>query len=165
MDPKSFKQLILPHSDAMYRMAFYVTGDRDDSLDAVQESVASLWEHREALYQISDLKAYALTTAKRHAIDILRRRPGMSMTIDSLSAHPDPDADSGRQTEHADTLSRVRELMKSLTPNERQIIELRSQADCSIDEIASITGLKEDNVRQVLSRARRKLKELYKKII
>jgi len=165
MDSTTFKQLILPHSDAMYRMAYYVTADRDDALDAVQESVASLWEHRGELSGVQDVKSYAVTTAKRHAINILRRRTNPTAPLDSATMVPDPDADTALRIEHSDTLSKVRSLMESLSPNEQQVIRLRSQAECSISEIASITGLKETNVRQLISRARRKLKELYIKII
>lgn len=165
MDSTTFKQLILPHSDAMYRMAYYVTADRDDALDAVQESVASLWEHRSELSGVQDVRSYAVTTAKRHAITILRRRTNPTDSMDSATMVPDPDADTALKVEHSDALSKVRSLMESLTPNEQQVIRLRSQAECSISEIASITGLKEDNVRQLMSRARRKLKELYSKII
>lgn len=165
MDSTTFKQLILPHSDAMYRMAYRVTADRDDALDAVQESVASLWERRGELSDVQDVKSYAVTTAKRHAINILRRRTGSTDPLDSATMVPDPDADTARRIEHSDTLSKVRSLMESLSPNERQVIRLRSQAECSISEIASITGLNETNVRQLISRARRKLKELYGKII
>ena len=149
----------------MYRMAYYVTNDRADALDAVQETVASLWEHRERLSDVQDIKAYVLTAAKSHAIDILRRRMHAVDPIDAHGAYPDPNADTMKRLEHSDTLTKVRELIKSLTPGEQQVLKLRSQAECSISEIASVTGLKEDNVRQLLSRARRKLKDLYKKII
>lgn len=165
MDSTTFKQLILPHSDAMYRMAYYVTADRDDALDAVQESVASLWEHRGELSAVQDVRSYAVTTAKRHAINILRRRTFATDPMDYATMVPDPDSDTASRVEHPDMLSKVRSLMKSLSSNEQQVIRLRSQAECSISEIASITGLKEDNVRQLISRARRKLKELYNNII
>ncbi|MCM1504021.1 MAG: sigma-70 family RNA polymerase sigma factor [Muribaculum sp.] len=166
MDTVSFKQLVLPHSDAMYRTAFYVTHDRDDALDSVQESVADLWEHRDALEGVADIRAYVMTTVKHHALDLLRRRPFAGESIeDAGAAIPDNSADTASRVEHSDTLAKVMDLTSSLSDNERRILLLRSQSDCSVDEIASVTGLKEDNVRQILSRARRKLKELYKKII
>ena len=106
-------------------MAYYVTADRDDALDAVQNAVASLWENRDELDRVTDMKAYAIVAAKRHAIDLIRRRIHKAEPIDSASACADPDA---------------------------------------VKEIASITGYSEENVRQILSRARRKIKELYNRI-
>ncbi len=165
MDTVSFKRLVLAHSDAMYRTAFYVTHDRDDALDSLQESVADIWEHRDALEKVSDIKAYLTTTVRHHAIDIIRRRPYLGEPIEATGTNsPDNGTDIALKVEQADTLAQVMELTKSLTYNERRILLLRSQADCSVGEIASVTGLKEDNVRQILSRARRKLKELYKQL-
>ena len=148
----------------MYRMAYYVTADRDDALDAVQNAVASLWENRDELDRVTDMKAYAIVAAKRHAIDLIRRRMHKAESIDSASACADPDADTMRRIEHADALSKVKILMESLNRNEREVMRLRSQAECSVKEIASITGYSEENVRQILSRARRKIKELYNRI-
>lgn len=165
MDATSFKQLILPHSDAMFRKAYYVTADRDDAMDAVQEAIAALWEHRHELSSVRDIRSYALATAKRQALTLLRRRTATSDISTIAIAYLDPNSDTAQQIEHSDELSIVKKLMESLSPKERLIMKLRAQAECSIDEIASITGLTDDNIRQILSRSRRKLKELYNNFV
>jgi RNA polymerase sigma-70 factor (ECF subfamily) len=55
----------------------------------------------------------------------------------------------------------VIELMSQLPPQQQEVMKLRTWGDCSLQEIAEITGMSHDNARTLLSRARRKLKELY----
>ena len=39
MDSTTFKKMILPHYEEMYRVAYIILEDRHDAFDAVQEAV------------------------------------------------------------------------------------------------------------------------------
>ena len=67
-----------------------------------------------------------------------------------------------RQVEISDQLRQVRQLIEELPPNQRQVIRLRGMEDCSLEEIAQITGFSDTNVRTLLSRARKYIKEKLK---
>ena len=55
--------------------------------------------------------------------------------------------------------------MNKLPEQQRQVLQLRAFNECSFEEIESITGLTSVNVRTLLSRGRRRLKELYNQVI
>jgi RNA polymerase sigma-70 factor (ECF subfamily) len=165
MDATTFKEIILSRYGDMYRMAYAIVQDSDDAKDVVQDAVARMWVHRRELTGVESPGAFCTTTVKRVAIDLLRarsRRPDAVEQIDDESA-PRTDAHAG--IEDADILRQVERMLDALPPNQREVIRLRSHADCSIDEIASITGLTQANVRQLLSRARRSLKQLADKLL
>lgn len=63
--------------------------------------------------------------------------------------------------EAKDSLSRIEALLEKLPANQRRVIVLTSIAGLSQDEITEATGISGGNVRVLLSRGRKKLKELF----
>ena len=57
----------------------------------------------------------------------------------------------------------IRYLISRLPENQRQVIRLRGIDDCSMDEIEQITGLNAVNIRVLLSRARKIIREQFDK--
>ena len=56
----------------------------------------------------------------------------------------------------------MQELINRLPQNQRQILRLRSIDDCTMEEIEQITGLTAVNIRVLLTRARKTLREQIK---
>ena len=55
------------------------------------------------------------------------------------------------------------ELIEQLPENQRQVIRLRGIEDCSYEDIEQITGLSSSNIRTLLSRARKLIREKLEK--
>jgi len=55
----------------------------------------------------------------------------------------------------------VRRLAATLGETQRKVFMMATFGECDNDEIVRATGLSEANVRQLLSRARKRIKELY----
>lgn len=62
--------------------------------------------------------------------------------------------------EHHERLDRVMQMMNCLPERQKRILLLRSVQDLSMEEIGQVTGLTEVNVRTLLSRARKRLREM-----
>lgn len=157
MDRKEFEQEILPMYRRMYAVCVTIVRDRDEASDAVQEAFAKLWEHRDLLDNVNSYEAYAMTTVKHICVNRLRISSSLDDSIDKTS-EPSTDDD---QVEDRSEVELVKRLMSQLPPGQRKILTLSSIGVYSNQEIAEITGESEANVRQLLSRARKKLKELY----
>jgi RNA polymerase sigma-70 factor (ECF subfamily) len=72
----------------------------------------------------------------------------------------DPAPDASQQTETADSLSMAfLVLLESLSPAERAVFLLREVFDYGYDEIAEVVGKSEENCRQILVRARRRIEK------
>lgn len=163
MNSSAFKHLLLPHYRRMYSTAMVILRNSDDASDAVQEAFTRLWERRDELPNIDNSEAYCVTTIKRICIDRLRSK---TVTINDITE--DTLLISDNSDIHADnreSLQLVTLLMNQLPEQQRQVLQLRAFNECSFEEIESITGLTSVNVRALLSRGRRRLKELYNQVI
>lgn len=159
MDSSAFKRLLLPHYRQMYVTAMTILRNSDDASDAVQEAFTRLWEKRDDLPNIDNPEAYCVTTIRRICIDRLRRTtyPINDLTEDTLLISDDSD----EQADNRESIQLVTLLMNKLPEQQRQVLQLRAFNDCSFEEIESITGLTGVNVRTLLSRARRRMRELF----
>ena len=159
MDSSAFKRLLLPHYRQMYVTAMTILRNSDDASDAVQEAFTRLWEKRDDLPNIDNPEAYCITTIRRICIDRLRRTPYPinNLTEDTMLISDDSD----EQADNRESIQLVTLLMSKLPEQQRQVLQLRAFNDCSFEEIESITGLTGVNVRTLLSRARRRMRELF----
>lgn len=163
MNASMFKQIVMPYYQKMYAVAMAMVRNNDDAKDIVQEAVTRLWEKRHEFANIENTQAYCITTTRHIAIDYIRSRH-ISDEITDNEMRLSSERNTEQIVESADNLSRVIDLMDRLTPQQRQVLELRCYNGCSMEEIASSTGLTPVNVRSILSRARQRLKELYNRL-
>ncbi len=161
MNAHTFKELLLPHSRKMYAMAMTILKNDDDARDVVQDTLAKLWERRNELDNIQNTEAYCITMTKNICIDRLRRTQcsGYNIDVQYETLHLTSN-ETISQIEARDRLNNVTQLMALLPAQQQKILGLRAISDCSVEEIEQITGLSSVNIRTLLSRARRKLKEL-----
>ena len=68
------------------------------------------------------------------------------------------------QVERHDAVEQVKQIIGTLPEHQQQVITLRDMEDCSFEEIAEQTGLTAVNIRMLLSRARRTIRERFKRL-
>ncbi len=164
MDANEFKRRFLPCQMKLYRTAYTLTGNAQDAEDMVQEAYVRLWDKRNELTHIESPEAYGVTLVKHLCLDLLRKNHRQTATCTpeevTLTAEDSP----GTRTETHDEADCLRQLIDRLPVNQRQVMWLRDVDGCSYNEIAQITGLSDVNIRVLLSRARKMIREQYKKI-
>ena len=162
MEAETFKQRFLPFHPKLYRIALALVESPEDAEDILQEAYARLWSKRASLEAVQNPEAFAITIVRNLCLDFLRS-PRSNSRSEPLEAITLPSEDSpDQQVELRDQLRQVRRLIEELPPNQRQVIRLRGMEDCSLEEIAQITGFSDANVRTLLSRARKYIKEKLK---
>lgn len=160
MDASEFKQRFLPFHRKLYCVAFSLTGNREDAEDMVQDAYLRLWDRRDELDRVVNAEAFCVTVLKNVCFNALRSRKPISATEDETMPVA-ADVDVGREVESRDAVSVVSELIKRLPPNQRQVIVMRDVGDCPYEEIEAATGMSAGNIRTLLSRARKKIKEQF----
>lgn len=165
MDAAEFKQQFLPCHPKLYRAAFRLMGNAQDAEDMVQEAYLKLWNKRDELADVQHTEAYCITLVKNLCYDALRR------------IHPDEDGrtpeelplatdtNTAREVEQRDEANQVRRLIGRLPEQQKRVILLRDVNDCSFEEIEQATGLSAVNIRVLLSRARKKIREQYNQLM
>lgn len=152
-----FSEKFLPLYSKLYTIATAILGDvNGEAQDAVQDTMVKIWNSGKALTTIKNAEGYAVAVLRTTAIDILRKRhyvTDINQAAElSTDAPPDPDGTA--------FLERVIDM---LPPNQQEVIRLSAYNNMSTDEIAATTGLTPGNTRQLLSRARKKIKDIYAK--
>ena len=69
-----------------------------------------------------------------------------------------------QEVELKDEASIVKRIIGALPEQQRQIVKMRDVDDCSYEEIEQVTGLTAVNIRVLLSRARKKIREQFNAI-
>ena len=106
----------------------------DDVVDVVQVAFVDLWRNRARYDPARSLQAWALTIARRRAIDYLRTRPRAAALLGAVT---DPASEDGRDlaTRVAET-AHVRAALSALPRAQREAIELAYYGDLTQREIA-----------------------------
>ena len=164
MPASLFKQLLLPLYPRLQRVALRLLGNAEDAEDIVQEVYMKLWSKRDALPDVQDVEAYCVTLTKNMCIDRLRIAEADKADVDEVPTMLAATDDVEAQVERHDAVEQVQRIIGTLPEHQQQVITLRDMEDCSFEEIAEQTGLTAVNVRMLLSRARRTIRERFKKL-
>lgn len=139
----------------------------DDSVDdALQEAFMRLWNRRSDFDSSNVVEGVAVTTVRNICLDTLRRN--------AVRRHDDIDETSSVATiidDSSDDEQEKRELYgevsalinSQLSERDRTILYLRDRDGWEMDEIAQEMGISEANVRVILSRSRKTIRQIYLK--
>jgi RNA polymerase sigma-70 factor, ECF subfamily len=161
---EAFGDLVTLHERAVYRVAVTALGNRDDALDAAQETFVVAWRKLAGFRGDASFRTWLLTIAWRKALDHRRARhvSWRRMKISSATDDPDPidslahgDADPERAIVAQDLALRVREEIGRLSPKLRDALLLAASGEYSYGEIALMLGVPLGTVKWRVSEARR----------
>lgn len=164
MPASLFKQLLLPLYPRLQRVALRLLGNVEDAEDMVQEVYMKLWSKRDALPDVQDVEAYCVTLTKNMCIDRLRMAEVEKEDVDEMPTMLAATDDVEVQVERRDAVEQVKQIIETLPEHQQQVITLRDMEDCSFEEIVEQTGLTAVNIRMLLSRARKTIRERLKKL-
>ena len=164
MPTSLFKQLLLPLYPRLQRVALRLLGNTEDAEDMVQEVYMKLWSKRDALPDVKEVEAYCVTMTKNMCIDRLRMAEVEKANVDEVPTMLAATDDVEAQVERRDAVEQVKQIIETLPEHQQQVITLRDMEDCSFEEIAEQTGLTAVNIRMLLSRARRTIRERFKRL-
>ena len=142
-------------------IAMHILPSEDDAADALQDAFCKLWPRRDDIKSSTQAEALTRTTLKNICIDKVRKRTIETIPIDEQH---DVFEEESTQSYKEKQFIQVKEIIeKELTEREKEIFELKELDDLSILEIAERFKLTEGAVKMCLSRARKKIRECYRK--
>jgi RNA polymerase sigma-70 factor (ECF subfamily) len=154
-----FERATLPHLDAAYNLARWLTRDEHAAEDVVQEAYCRAARFF-ASFRGGDGRPWFLAVVRRVSYDWLqKRRAAAEVTPFDEEAHsPDDDAFGPEHfLVHETDLEMLRRAVEELPPDFREIIVLRELEELSYQTIATVIGVPVGTVMSRLSRARRQL--------
>lgn len=162
MDAASFKKMFLPYHRKLYGVAFRLLENEDDARDVLQDAYLKLWDKRDALGIIDNPEAFCTTLVRNMCLDLLRspRYVRERQQVELTDALPVAAPDNIAARDDAQV---IQTLIARLPLQQQQVIRLRDLQGYSYSEIEQLTGLSAVNLRVLLSRARKKIREDYLK--
>jgi RNA polymerase sigma-70 factor (ECF subfamily) len=165
MNSEFFEQMAMPLFDSLYNLAHWLTGDRSEAEDLVQETYAKALRGFKSFQEGTNLRAWMCRILRN---TFLNSRSGLMARNTSWLEDEDTDADltvAHTATPEALLLRRenqqtVVDAMASLAVEHREIILLSEIEELSYREIAEVLSLPIGTVMSRLSRARNALRHL-----
>lgn len=147
--------------EQMLSLAERITGNRDDAADAVQDAFVKLWMQRGHYDNARHARGAGLTTVRNTSIDLVRRYSHYrEVPVEQAAAIEVTEAHNEREQAYL----QVRAIIdKELSANQRAIIDMREMQGMEFDDIAARLGMQPATVRVELSRARKRIREIYRK--
>lgn len=162
MDTESFKKEFLPYHRKLYCVACKLLENAADAEDVVQEAYLKLWDKRAELARVGNTEAFSVALVKNLCFDLLRSDKFVK-NRQTLELAVLQDVSISDSLEERDEVRYVRTLIAGLPRLQQQVVTLRDVRGCSFEEIEQVTGLTSVNVRVLLSRARKKIREEFVK--
>lgn len=162
MQASEFKQLFLPCHRKLFSVAYRLMSNAQAAEDMVQETFLKLWMQRDKIEKVDNPEAYSITVLRRIFYDKMRARHLKEVDKDVGSLQVSSSQNISKQLEEADEYQRIRQLITHLPEPQAKIMLMRDIEDRSFEEISIETGLTEVNIRSILSRARKKIREQIK---
>lgn len=169
-DRDAFANLVERYQRFVYTTAQLKVGCDSDALDVSQEVFIKIWRNIEKyrgdcrfstwVYKITvNASLDFLRHSKVSAFDItpLRSEDGDEVTVEIADERAEsPEIYAERQ----ETVQAVREAIDMLSPEQREVINLRDIEGFSYDEISEMLGIEKGTVKSRLNRARGNLREI-----
>lgn len=163
MDTECFKSKYLPFHRKLYRVAYRLLENEADAEDLVQEAYLKLWNRREDLTMIDNPEAFSVTLVKNMCFDVLRSGKNMlnRCTVELTEA---PEKVEDDRLEMKENVQQIKAIITSLPEQQQRVVVLRDIKEYTYEEIERETGLNAINIRVLLSRGRKKIREQFSKL-
>jgi RNA polymerase sigma-70 factor, ECF subfamily len=158
-DEDAFSELMRRHEDRVFAVAYRITGDRSEALDATQEAFISLFKRAKSFRGDSAFSTWLYRIGMNAAYDVIRkRRP-------TVEARPDLSQELGSSgvtamEEAAGIRSDVAGALAALPAEYREAVVMHDLGGIPYEEIATLTRVSLGTVKSRISRGRRRLAEL-----
>ncbi len=161
MPHRTFEAVVVPHLDAAFNYARWLTRNDADAEDVVQDAAVRAFRFFSSL-RSDNPRAWLLTIVRntwnaRMAQQMTR--PRATEYDEMADARPDERLGPEALLAQRETVDRVRQAVEELPADFREVVVLRELEGLSYKEIAAIVGVPIGTVMSRLSRGRKLLRD------
>lgn len=156
-DRAAFTQIVRTFEHQMLRTAYRIVGQQSDAEEVRQSVLLKVWQSPEKIPERKSFEFWIRRCVINEAIELLRgRQREHKRNSNSLSQRP---AASGPD-ERDDDAEHLKAALGNLEPEQRAILSLRFDEQCTIREIGDILDQPHTTVQSKLNRAIDQLRKL-----
>ena len=156
MNLEEYNKAVDDYSDRIYRFVLKSLGDEERAKDIVQDSYEKLWKNVSTL-EFSKSRSWLFSTAYNTMIDIIRKEKRMVSSDDYI-------AEDSVSDSYSDLNEVLHRCLDRLPENWRAPLLLRDYEGYSYQEISTITGQTESQVKINIYRGRMAMRKMIGKI-
>jgi RNA polymerase sigma-70 factor, ECF subfamily len=149
-DDRALAEVFDAHGPSLHRTALSVLGSSAAAEDVVQDVLVELWCHPHRYDPaLGGLRTYLSLCARHHAYDVVRselRRAGREERHRRLLPEP-REATPAERLADAETASVVRDAVRTLPPDQREVVELAYFGGLSYRAVAHALGISEGTAK------------------
>jgi RNA polymerase sigma-70 factor, ECF subfamily len=160
MDSETFKQVFIPYHQKLYRVAFRLVQDCDTAQDIVQEAYIKLWNQKEKCEAIKNTEAYAVVIVRNLCLDHLNQLKKTKHINEPLLVETSYQENYETQNE----VAYIKKIVDQLPEQQRLVFWMKHWDGASNKEIEETLNLTAVNLRVLLSRARKSIKDQFLKL-
>lgn len=162
-----FDQLVRPHFDRLYRLAWRLTGARHQAEDLFQELLVKAYGKIDELVEIDEPGSWLCRVMYNLFVDQRRRFSRQrlhtveegALAGEGLAGLPGPD-DPEYDRERAEKLALLDEALSQLSDEHRIVVLLHDTEGYTLQEIQELTKTPVGTLKSRLHRARARLREI-----
>jgi RNA polymerase sigma factor (sigma-70 family) len=145
--PPDFSAFFAEEHRGLFKALYFVTGNRADAAELMQDAFLKLWERWDRIDRIADPRAYLF----RVALNGFRMRARAARRAARRLVPVTPSADA---FDEANLREDVRELLLGVAPRQRAALVLLDLYGYGSEEAAKIMGIRPSTVRALATQGR-----------
>jgi len=164
---RMFSEMIKPHMEKMYSVAYRLTGSQPEAQDLFQDVLLKLYPRCDRLAEIESPGPWLARVIYNQFIDNKRRYVKRNLTLvtqSEFAENPDlaPAAQDSLEdiTDRAINVRRLKTALSNLSEDHRLIIILHDVEGYKLSEVSEITGVSLGTLKSRLHRARARMREI-----
>ncbi len=158
MSLEEFKIKVFPLKNKLFRFAKRMLNNCQEAEDVVQDVFLKLWSKKENLSDYRNIEAFSMTMTRNLCIDKLKSKKWKENEINEDSQEIDTQTPQSIY-EMTESIQKIHLIINSLPEQQKEVVHLRDIEHLDFDEIADVSGLSINNIRVILSRARKKIRD------
>jgi RNA polymerase sigma-70 factor, ECF subfamily len=168
----AYRVLVERHSRNVFRMAYRMTGNKQDAEEVVQEAFLRAYQKLKQFAGQSNFGTWVYRIAANYGIDRMRQRNTEQsrrqmasgpkeggLEMDPMMNVKDMAPSPERLAASAQLAAKMKEALDALTPAERTAIVMRHWEGCAIEEIAAVLKSNSNATKNTVFRAVAKLRK------
>ncbi|MCC6287647.1 MAG: RNA polymerase sigma-70 factor [Chitinophagaceae bacterium] len=158
-DQQSYNELFLHFYASLQQFAYSYVKSRQLSEEVVSDVFIKIWEKRDILHKISNLKLYLFTSTRNTAINYLKKQkgeqhiPAEDYWVELNSVYFDPE----KLMITAEMLTKIQKAIQSLPPRCKMIFKLVKEEELKYREVATLLDLSVKTVENQMTLALKRI--------
>ena len=161
MTDKEFEHIAIMLRPELLMVGRDFFDDESIAEDIAQDVLVRLWQLRQRIGDITDIKLFAVRMTKNACIDEWRNRKlRHTKQLCEVTASEDM---TTAELDISDYRLMLKRMLRRLPKSEQRLFIMYHEMEMDIEQIAAVTGIGSRSISAMLSSARKKLAELLRK--